>query len=186
MPRVSKIKKQKFENLSDKMSIYYLDESSFEISQKMWRVLCPAWEKPRSQWKEKRHVTLSITWAYNMDWELVYRSSTSKKKEDFLEFLYQLRHKEKRKRIVLVLDNARIHHAKIIKKYCEEHNIKLVYLPPYSPELNPIEFLWKRIKRMYQKIQRKYDQIMKWVKIAVGKCRSKFEWYVLWEKLLLI
>jgi putative transposase len=91
----------------------------------------------------------------------VYRSSTSKKKEDFLEFLYQLRHKEKRKRIVLVLDNARIHHAKIIKKYCEEHNIKLVYLPPYSPELNPIEFLWKRIKRMYQKIQRKYDQIVR-------------------------
>lgn len=168
------------------MSIYYLDESSFEISQKMWRVLCPAWEKPRLQWKEKRHVSLSITGAYNMNWELVYRSSKGKKKEDFLAFLYQLRHKEKKKRIVLTLDNARIHHAKKVKKYCEEHNIKLVYLPPYSPELNPIEFLRKRIKRMYQKIQREYDEIIRGVQVAVKRCRNKFDWYVLLEKLVLI
>ena len=177
MQRPSKIKKQKFEEISPKMSIYYQDESSFEISQKMWRVLCKSGTKPRFKWKSKRHETLSITWAYNMEWDLVYKSSKNKKSKDFLNFLYKLRHKEKKKWIILVVDNARIHHAKKVKKYAKEHFIKLVYLPPYSPELNPIEFLRKRIKRMYQKIQRKHDNIMRWVQEAVRLCRNDFEWF---------
>jgi transposase len=91
----------------------------------------------------------------------MYRSSKGKKQEDFLKFLYQLRHKEKKKWIVLVVDNARIHHAKKVKLYCEIHFIKLIYLPPYSPELNPIEFLWKRIKKLYRMIQWNHEEIMR-------------------------
>jgi len=154
------------------MSIYYQDESSFEISQKMWRVLCMKGEKPRLQGREKRHDWLSITWVYGINWEFIYRSSKNKKAKDFLNFLKQLRKSEVKKRIILVLDNARIHHAIIVKEFCEEHNIKLVYLPPYSPEYNPIEFMRKKIKRMYQKIQRKYGSIMRWVQEAVRRCRD--------------
>ena len=159
------------------MSIRYQDESSFEISQKMWRILCEAWEKPRLKGIEKRHDTLSITWAYSMEWELVYRSSKTKKQEDFLRFLYQLRYKEKKKWIVLFVDNASIHHAKKVKKYCEEHNIKLVYLPPYSPELNPIEFIWKRTKKVYHMIQWNYDKIMRWVQEATRRIRDELTWF---------
>ena len=111
--------------------------------------------------KEKRHDGLSITGAYGMNGEFMYISSKSKKAKDFLRFLYKLRHKEKKKQIILVVDNARIHHAKVVNKYCLKNNIKLVYLPPYSPEYNPIEFIRKRIKRMYQKIQRKSKSIMR-------------------------
>jgi len=167
------------------MSIWYQDESSFEISQKMWRVLCKSWEKPRLVGREKRHDTLSISWAYSMEWKFVYRSSKGKKQKDFLEFLYQLRYKEKKKRIVLFVDNARIHHAKRVKKYCREHNIKLIYLPPYSPELNPIEFLRKRIKKVYRMIQWNYDNIMRWIQEASRRIRHEFEWYQLSENILL-
>ena len=152
----------------------------------MWRVLCNQWEKPRLKWKEKRHDTLSITWAYSMEWELMYRSSKQKKQEDFLRFLYQLRHKEKKKRILLIIDNARIHHAKKVRAYCEKNNIKLVYLPPYSPELNPIEFLRKRIKKTYRMIQRNYDSIMRWVQEATRKIRDEFQWYNLPESIVWI
>jgi len=156
------------------MSIYYQDESSFDLSQKVWRILCDAWTKPRLKGKEKRHDGLSITGAYSIEWKFVYRSSKKKKQEDFLDFLYQLRHTEKRKRIILVVDNARIHHAKKVKEYCESRNIKLVYLPPYSPELNPIEFLRKRLKRTYRNIQRKYDEIKRWVQEAARQIRPEF------------
>jgi len=43
----------------------------------------------------------------------------------------------------LILDNLRVHHAKIVKAWIEEHKdqIELFYLPPYSPDLNPDEYL---------------------------------------------
>ena len=154
------------------MSIYYQDESSFEISQKMWRIICFPWEKARLVWREKRHDGMSISWVYGMNWEFIYRSSKSKKSKEFLILLKVLRKKEKKKWIVLVVDNARIHHAKVVKKYCAENNIVLVYLPPYSPEYNPIEFLRKRIKRMYRKLQWKYESICRWVQEAVRRCRE--------------
>jgi len=50
-------------------------------------------------------------------------------------------------KIVVVLDNAPYNHAKIVKKYAEENNILLLYLPPYSPNLNIIERLWKFSKK---------------------------------------
>lgn len=44
---------------------------------------------------------------------------------------------------LLVLDNGRFHHAKSLEI---PENIVLLFLPPYSPELNPIERLWQDIK----------------------------------------
>lgn len=51
------------------------------------------------------------------------------------------------KPIGLVLDNARIHHAYSVKQKARELDIHLLFLPPYSPKYNPIEFLWKDGKR---------------------------------------
>ena len=53
----------------------------------------------------------------------------------------------KEKKLNIVLDNYRVHHAKIVEFACEILNIKLIYLPPYSPDLNPIEDVWRLIKR---------------------------------------
>ena len=44
---------------------------------------------------------------------------------------------------LLVLDNGRFHHAKSLEI---PENVGLLFLPPYSPELNPIERLWQDIK----------------------------------------
>ncbi len=46
-------------------------------------------------------------------------------------------------KIILILDNVRYHHAKLLKKFIAKNpKIELMYLPPYSPELNPIERAW--------------------------------------------
>jgi len=154
------------------MSIYYQDESSFEISQKVGRVLCQKWKKPiRTKWKERRHDGLSVSWVRSLDGKLCYRTSKTKLWKDFIKLLYKVKHKQKKKWIVLIVDNARIHRTKKLQKYCEERNILLVYLPPYSPDLNPIELLRKILKREFRKIQRLYDDIRKLVHLSATKIR---------------
>lgn len=48
-----------------------------------------------------------------------------------------------------MIDNARYHHAKLHKTWREEvsNGFRLEFLPPYSPELNPIERVWKLTRR---------------------------------------
>ncbi len=46
-------------------------------------------------------------------------------------------------KIIMVVDNVRFHHAKLLKKWLLRNpTLELVYLPPYSPDLNPIERAW--------------------------------------------
>ena len=44
----------------------------------------------------------------------------------------------------MLLDNVRYYHAKRLKPTLEryKHRIELIFLPPYSPDLNPVERLW--------------------------------------------
>lgn len=60
----------------------------------------------------------------------------------FIRFMKQLI-KGADKKIFLILDNLRVHHSKLVKAWVEEHKeqIELVFLPSYSPELNPDEYL---------------------------------------------
>jgi hypothetical protein len=53
------------------------------------------------------------------------------------------------KTTICVLDNASIHKSKLFKAKIDEWEqlgLHLLYLPPYSPELNPIEMLWREMK----------------------------------------
>ena len=51
------------------------------------------------------------------------------------------------RRLNIILDNARIHTSKVVEMACDILNINLVFLPPYCPFLNPIENVWKDVKR---------------------------------------
>jgi transposase len=49
-------------------------------------------------------------------------------------------------RIILILDNARYNHAKIVRAHIEQTHVELMHLPSYSPNLNLIERLWRFLK----------------------------------------
>ena len=62
---------------------------------------------------------------------------------------------------IMVLDNGRFHHAKSLVM---PDNVVLIFLPPYSPELNPIERLWQAIKlklftHTYQTLEQMQQQL---------------------------
>ena len=71
--------------------------------------------------------------------------------QSFKSFLIQLLRRRRRGRVlVLVVDNARWHHARALQPWRHEHRrvLKLDFLPPYSPELNPVERVWKLTRRL--------------------------------------
>jgi len=49
--------------------------------------------------------------------------------------------------IVIVLDNARYQRCRLVPQTAERLHIRLLFLPPYSPNLNLIERLWKFVKK---------------------------------------
>lgn len=61
--------------------------------------------------------------------------------EVFLNFLKNVLSQYKTGNIVIILDNARIHYVKLIQPFLDENKdrLSLVFLPPYSPDLNLIE-----------------------------------------------
>lgn len=67
-------------------------------------------------------------------------------------FLTQLRRRSRRspRRTVVIIDNAKYHHAKLHRPWrdAQEPDFRLDYLPAYSPELNPIERVWKLVRKL--------------------------------------
>ena len=68
---------------------------------------------------------------------------------DFMKLL-QERSRQGSKRVVVITDNARYHHAKMHKAWrdAQAPDFTLDYLPPYSPDLNPIERVWKLTRKL--------------------------------------
>ena len=64
-----------------------------------------------------------------------------------------------KKRVYLFLDNARYYKNQKVKAFLETSKIEVHYLPPYSPNLNPIERLWKWIKQrvLYNTYYERFD-----------------------------
>ena len=51
------------------------------------------------------------------------------------------------------VDSMKSHHGKAIKQLLEEAKVRYAFLPPYSPDLNPIENLWSKVKALLRKFK---------------------------------
>jgi transposase len=91
--------------------------------------------------------------------------------ETFETFLKKLlRHRSRGKKMVIVLDNARYHHAKLLAPLLHRHrkHLMLLFLPPYCPQLAPIERVWKLARRLAT--HNRYFATLDELLIAVDAC----------------
>ncbi|MBU1197645.1 IS630 family transposase [Candidatus Micrarchaeota archaeon] len=73
--------------------------------------------------------------------EVVELASADAKAPSFIRLLRKLLIQHPRKRVLLCLDNSRVHHSRMLQKFLEKHpRLQVKYLPAYSPELNPKEY----------------------------------------------
>jgi len=102
-----------------------------------------------------------------------------------IEFMRRLVKDAKRK-VILILDNLRVHHAKVVKAWLEAHaqQLEVFYLPAYSPELNPDEYLNCDLKagvhsgmpaRSKSQLRRKATRHMRLLQRRSSRVRKYFE-----------
>lgn len=81
---------------------------------------------------------------------------------------------------IIVMDNMRSHHAKAVKEILDESGIRYLYLPPYSPDLNPIEKMWSKLKAYLRKVKvRTASELPDAIEKAFSTVRSSdcFGWF---------
>ena len=81
----------------------------------------------------------------------IYSGGTTREK--FLDYLKNVLLPTLRRDDIVVMDNMRTHHVKEVKALFLEAGIKLLYLPAYSPDLNPIEKMWSKLKSILRKLK---------------------------------
>jgi putative transposase len=62
----------------------------------------------------------------------------------FKRFIMKVMYEYPSKKVIMILDNVRYHHAKMLKGFLEKNKdrIEFFFLPAYSPDLNPMERIW--------------------------------------------
>ena len=70
------------------------------------------------------------------------------KKEEIVEFLKALKAHLKQP-LLVIWDGLKAHRSKLVREYLDstEGDIQMAFLPPYAPDLNPVEYLWAWLKR---------------------------------------
>lgn len=78
-----------------------------------------------------------------------YHSSDSLRADEFKKGIKRIRGHYPRKRVILYVDNATHHTAKSLRGFLEAQRgwLDLRFMPKYSPELNPVERIWKLLRR---------------------------------------
>ena len=81
---------------------------------------------------------------------------------------------------IVVMDNLRTHHIPAVKELLHNAGAEVLYLPPYSPDLNPIEKLWSKMKAILRKLRiRSLDALEPAIRAAAAcvSCDDCSAWF---------
>lgn len=132
----------------DYLEVFYYDESHFSLTPCVpyaWQIKGETIEIPTARSKN-----INVAGFFSKKNQFIhYCSQTSINSEKLIEIFNNFALKTTKKTIV-IMDNAPIHKSKMfmknIEKWRTENDLFLFFLPTYSPELNLIEILWRKIK----------------------------------------
>lgn len=136
--------------------VIYIDETTFHL----WQKASKCWVRAgmKLNMVRNRGPSITVIGAISQERGIVYFEvfEDNNNSDLFSNFIRGLKSKCEGRRVVLVLDNLRIHYTKKLDDVYDS-DFKEMFLPTYSSELNPIETLWSLLKR-------------KWIKELHGFC----------------
>lgn len=134
---------------AEKAVIYWGDETGVSNQENYVRGFAPKGRPPvlKVQVKhEKINMLSAITNQGKVRFMIFNDTMNQQKLIDFMRRMI----KDIHEKVFLILDNLKVHHGKLVKAWLEEHRdrIELFFLPSYSPELNPDEYLNNALKQV--------------------------------------
>lgn len=106
--------------------------------------------------KRGTRITVIAVRNSNNDLLATFRFEGYTNKEIFKQYLMKVLLPIVKKDQIIIMDNAKFHKGNDIKELIESKECKIKYLPPYSPDMNPIEKKWAQIKKLYGKLTCKF------------------------------
>ena len=125
-----------------------MDESSPQTTANTVRLWCT--KKPIAA-KNTDRIKANAVGFYAVNGTSAIGFPEKSKIADICDFLNAVRTSNGDRSVVAVLDNFSAHRSASTISYAGSIGIRLVFLPPYSPDLNPIEFVWRKLKRVISK-----------------------------------
>ena len=61
---------------------------------------------------------------------------------------------------IVIMDNLRTHHIKEARTLLSKAGVTLMYLPAYSPDLNPLEMMWSKVKAILRKVKERTEETL--------------------------
>lgn len=128
--------------------IYWGDETGIDNTEYQARGFAPKGKTPVVRLNAKKSRINMISAISNQGKVRFMFYKETMNSDRLITFMKRLTHDSKKK-VYLILDNLRVHHSKIVKEWLDKNaeKIKVFYLPSYSPELNPDEYLNGDLKR---------------------------------------
>jgi transposase len=127
--------------------IFFLDEAGIRSDDPLGRTWAPRGKTPIVQTSGQRQ-SINVISAVNPSGAFWFKAYTGRlNAELFKEFLADFM-KYRKKPVIMIVDGHPSHKAKLIKKHIAklEGRLELYFLPGYSPDLNPDEFVWNHMR----------------------------------------
>lgn len=131
--------------------IHWADETGLRSDDVRGRSYAPMGQTPEIRVNQRREglsIISSVTNRGKVRFKVFEGAMNAAILIDFMKRLVQDARKDKAGKVFLVLDNLKVHHARLVKAWLEQNkaDIEVFYLPSYSPELNPDEMLNANLK----------------------------------------
>jgi len=152
-------------------NLIYLDESGFDLNMKKeygWKKKGQRLYDNKSGNRKNKRITVISAYS-NQTKDLIapiyFEGNTDTK--IFNQWIQEFLIPELKPNQALILDNATFHKSSKTRELIESANCKLLYLPPYSPDFNPIEQKWSHVKNQVKKIRNKFEDFTKCLDAAL-------------------
>ena len=151
-------------NQISKENLIYLDESGFDLNMKKeygWKTIGQRLYNNKSGNRKNKRITVISAYS-NQTKQLIapmyFEGNTDT--EIFNQWIKEFLIPELKSAQTVILDNAAFHKSPRTTELINSVNCRLLYLPPYSPDFNPIEQKWGHVKNSVKKIRNKFQNFI--------------------------
>jgi transposase len=142
--------------------LIFLDESGLIDNLTREYARAPKGQKIPAKKSGKRTTRINLIAAYSCGKSFAHHAFQGRcnayKFNDWLKnhLVPKLRHGQ-----TIILDNATFHKSKKTKELIKKAHCEILFLPPYSPQYNPIEHYWANLKRTIKNTRHQYQNLQK-------------------------